>query len=91
MPESDENSSVQYETSCSDNTEYGLEVAERFLNKRHTSVGRDLRHELTQHNYRAAKQVCVDHGKQLVGQDVLFAFIIFDNLILLVSQNNEGN
>lgn len=67
---SDENGSVEY---CSDNTDYGLEVAEKFLNKRHTSVGRDLKHELAQHNYRAAKEVCVDHGKQLVGKDVLFA------------------
>lgn len=63
LPETDENNSIQYQASCSDNAEYGLQVAERFLNKRHTTVGRDLKHELTQHNYRAAKEVCVYHGK----------------------------
>ena len=56
---------VEYTQGCSDNVDYGLLVAERFLNKRFTSVGRDLKHELAQHNFRAAKEVCVDVGKQL--------------------------
>ena len=59
LPSADETNSVQYEEGCSDNADYGLHIAERFLNKRFTSVGRDLKHELAQHNYRAAKEVCV--------------------------------
>lgn len=56
FPESNE---VEYEQGCSDNVDYGLHVAERFLNKRFTSIGRDLKHELAQHNFRAAKEVGV--------------------------------
>ncbi len=56
LPESNE---VEYELGCSDNVDYGLHVAQTFLNKRFTSSGRDLKHELAQHNYRAAKEVGV--------------------------------
>lgn len=54
LPDSNE---VEYQQGCSDNVDYGLHVAERFLNKRFTNIGRDLKHELAQHNFHAAKEV----------------------------------
>ena len=43
---------------CTDNVNFGLRVAELFLNKRFTSSGRTLKHELIEHNFRAANMVC---------------------------------
>ena len=50
---------VSFEQGCSDNIDYGLEVAESFMNHRFTGIGRNLKQELVQHNYRVAKEVCV--------------------------------
>ena len=63
----DENASVD---SCSsDYLDYGIEVAETFLNLRYTTVGRDLTHEMIQYNFKAANLVCSDLGQQLNGEE----------------------
>ena len=50
---------IEYEQGCSDNVDYGLHVAEHFLNKRYTVSGKNLKHKLIHHNFRAAKSVSV--------------------------------
>lgn len=63
---------VVFSNGCSDNIEYGIEVAKIFLNERYLSGGHSLRHELIQHNFDAAEALirgitqespeCICHG-----------------------------
>ena len=53
---------VVFSNGCSDNIEYGIEVAKIFLNERYLSGGHSLRHELIQHNFDAAEAVSTQWG-----------------------------
>lgn len=45
------------DTACSTNQDYGLGIADNFLNKRYADKGFSLKQQLAQHNFRAAKHV----------------------------------